>query len=529
MTLDDDSLVNLLEHLRTDKGSCKRLSSTCRRIRTLSMPLLFGRCRQVLKGHEVPSETYLVPRTLWPYIRTIKLLCRCLDGYLLYNNWDTYVRQNSDVICGPLANPTLHHALHNMPRLSVIVLHPEKSHVFGHGIIWETLCSFLSLPQLSQLVLDRVRVCPVPPDASTLQINSATLQLHPSGFLSRLEYLLPNTRTPYSESPETEALDRVLRSLHLSLEALSLPTEPAPMVTLSHLDWPRLRELKLRGLRWTSPDLPLVRLFACMPNLRVLVLELMEPDGASATALWPRGLPASYPWPFLESLFLSHPDPDDEIYAHLPSTLHTLKLMSWPHQCIQEWQEVNRHMDESRFYRPLPSPSVLLCILRKCHAPHLRELAVEYQADSTELSLLSHISSYFPRLTTFELHRSRDTGDVHVPVLGIAQSLTSLSQLRILKVNLNLPEMTPPMFDWYKREPCFWQELNPPDFEESLRGTATTFAQVLNPCLQQVWHFVYHWFQLQWRIYHVVRVEGDESAETRVEARTNVRYETEWI
>ncbi len=318
-----------------------------------------------------------------------------------------------------------------MPHLSTVIVCPAASHAFGHGLLWETLCNLLSLPHLTRLVLDWVRMCPRPPDPSALQPQ-------PSTTLSCLEYLLPNIRYQYSQPSEVKAVDRLLRFLHLSLETLSLPTEPSSMDTIiALLDWPRLRELKLRGLRWTSPDLPIIRLFAGMSNLRVLSLELMEQDGATGTALWPRGFTATYPWPYLDSLSVSHPDPDDEVYAHLPQTMQILMLRSWPHECIRRWQEVNYEPDQLRSYRSPTSPSALLRILRACYMPHLRNLGVEYCSDRSEVSLLSHVASNFPRLTSLELHRYRPDGDVDIPVVSLCllfmskatqhQSYTSLT------------------------------------------------------------------------------------------------------
>ena len=237
-----------------------------------------------------------------------------------------YEPPESDMICGPLTNPTLHQALHSMRRLSTVVVRPKQDHVFGHGLAWDTLCNLLSLPHLSRLVLYHVNICPIPLTAPPLQ--------PPPIPLVCLRYILPNIREPYSEPSETEALNCVLRSVHLSLETLWLPAEPVRMDTFSLLEWPRLTELKLQGLRWTYPNLPAVVLFARMPNLRVLIFELMESDNASVAALWPRGLLTSYPWPYLENLSVSCPDLEDEIYAHLPPSMHTLKLHSWPHQCI---------------------------------------------------------------------------------------------------------------------------------------------------------------------------------------------------
>lgn len=258
-------------------------------------------------------------------------------------------------------------------------------------------------------------MCPRPPAAVALLSSSPTP-------LTCLKYILPNIREPYSRPSESEALDRVLQSLHLSLETLSLPTEPVRMDRIPLLDFPRLRKLTLRGLRWTSPELPPVVLFAHMPSLRVLVLELVEWEGASTTALWPRGIPASFPWPHLESLSVSHPDPEDEIYAHLPSTMQTLMLRSWPHQCIRRWQEVNIEHEGLRPYRPPPCSSAFIRILHRCYTPHLRKLCVEYITDYSEWSLLSYIASNFSHLITLELHRYRADRKADIPVVSLCLS-----------------------------------------------------------------------------------------------------------
>ena len=334
-----------------------------------------------------------------------------------------YKPQYSDIVCGPLANPELHHALHSMPRLSTVVVHSVYSHEFRHGITWETMCSLHSLPSLSRLALGRIWICPITPDAAALKLN-------PSSPLTCFEYALPGVRNPHSDTPEVDALERILRFLHPSLEKLSLPTEPAPMQTIRLLDWPCMRELRLRGTRWTTPDIPAVSLFARMSNLRVLVLELEGQEGVPSTALWPRGFPASYPWPYLESLSVTYPDLDDEIYEHLPPTMLSLTLRPWPHECIRRWQDVNHRPEKLRPYRPSPFPSVLLAILSRCVAPRLRDLGIEYYVDSAEMSLLSHIVASFPCLTTFELHRHRHQRDADIPVVSRRPVCLASSRLK---------------------------------------------------------------------------------------------------
>ena len=120
--------------------------------------------------------------------------------------------------------------------------------------------------------------------------------------------------------------------------------------------------------------------------------------------MWPRGFPASYPWPYLESLSVTYPNMDDEIYEHLPPTMLSLTFRPWLHECIRCWEEVNHWPEKLRPYSPSPSPSVLLTIISHCVAPRLRELGIEYYVDSAEMPLLSHIAASFPGLITFELH-----------------------------------------------------------------------------------------------------------------------------
>ncbi len=52
------------------------------------------------------------------------------------------------------------------------------------------------------------------------------------------------------------------------------------------------------------------------------------------------------------------------------------------------------------------------------------------------------------------------------------------------------------MLDRDSGDSYFWSLNNPEDLEQRLQAASVTFAQVLSPSLQQVWHFVYKYFQL---------------------------------
>ncbi len=199
-------------------------------------------------------------------------------------------------------------------------------------------------------------------------------------------------------------------SFHASLETLWLPADSAPIRTISQLDWPRLRELRLFGGRWTDPATPIISLFGHLSHLRLLVLELSEPQGVDARAVWPRGVAAVYPWPELRCLTLSHPSTDDSVYSHLPRTLERLALRQWEHGCMRAW--LARRYDGSRLRPvfPLIEAEALACILHQVDAPELRGLEIEYRADDSEANLWREVVARFPHLVLLEIHRYHKTG-----------------------------------------------------------------------------------------------------------------------
>ena len=82
------------------------------------------------------------------------------------------------------------------------------------------------------------------------------------------------------------------------------------------------------------------------------------------------------------------------------------------------------------------------------------------------------------------------------------------------------------MLDWYKGEHRYWWSENPPEFKKSLHDAATTFGKEC-PCLQQVWQFVYMFYQLQWRVYDIIRIKNGGETMIDVNVLANARYETE--
>lgn len=322
------------------------------------------------------------------------------------------------VLCGVFSSPVLLSALRQMPCLSTLILQPAADG--PHGIPWIAFKTFLSLPHLRRFISYRLSLCPKKlenddfGDAHSMQAP-----------LVSMEYMQYDPRVPCTFPSEREALAVVLERMSPTLERLVLPSEAAPIQSIAHVTWPRLLELKLSGDRWTTPTAPIVSLFQNMPNLRTLSIELREVSGLDARAVWPMGFVASYPWPDLEHLTVSNPDPQDLIYDHLPATLRLLSLRPWPHRSAYLWFEDYVYETRDRPRRwccPLPSSSELLRIVPKCNTPLLQELCIEYSVDASEMLLLQQVVHSFPNLVILEVHRHRRVVDTEVPVVSLSLS-----------------------------------------------------------------------------------------------------------
>lgn len=327
-------------------------------------------------------------------------------------------------MCPAYRHPIIEEALRGMPYLSNLSLCMRGVHNHGHGVSSHLVSVALSLPQLRSMDLWQIYCSPKLPEGELEHPCYPT-----STSLSAFKYTLYPDRRPWKLPDEEKSLDLLVRAVCGSLERLSLPTEPAPILTISLLQWPRLRVLRLYGERWITPNTPIITLFANLPDLRELILNLVEPVGVDARAVWPPGTTALFPWPLLERLSLSHPSADDMIYAHLPPTLRSLSLRPWEHRCIRMKAErlyKERHL---RPAFPFPDPSTITRILREIRKSNLTELEIEYQVDEganeqDEQKMLRTVVAQLPHLTSLELHRCRSTlvGDVPV-VSGILRSL----------------------------------------------------------------------------------------------------------
>ncbi|EPS95184.1 hypothetical protein FOMPIDRAFT_1152416, partial [Fomitopsis schrenkii] len=335
-----------------------------------------------------------------------------------------------------------------------------KNNDLKHGLPWDTLLSVLSIPHLRKFELRFQCFCPALRPGEELSVDS----LAP---LTAFRYKMEYPRDIWFFPSEVAALEAVLGKLCDTLEELVLPSEPAPMSTLATLRWPRLREFVVRGSpsTWETLPAPLVSLFSTMRGLRAISFKINPLDDALPPAVWPRGFVHSFPWPELERLMVSYPDPSDELWDHLPLTLRALSLRCWPHVSFHRAFAYNGEMGSPRL-ELVPTSSDLLSILRRCEALSLEHLEIEYRVDNEDETLLRYVVTTFPHLTSLALFRYRRaphlSEDRSSCIAYVAQALSPLTRLRRLKLHLDLIGPDP----------------------DTLREAAPALAQALSPSLR---------------------------------------------
>ena len=352
--------------------------------------------------------------------RTLYLVDDCPD--LVAMRWSpTKLKFATDpLLCGAICASFLRDALRAMPRLRSV--HLEAYAQEKHGIAWDSIAAILSTPQLRRFGLMTFLLCPREAPSET-QADA----LAPITTFRYDQRVLRSFLRTYPAQRDTLAF--LLPRLHRSLESLHLPSEIAPMAALSATQWPRLRELSLSGE--FRPDAeyptPLVSLFSGMPGLRILNLAFALPRGVTRKqlVLWPEGYRHSdasqLPWPDLESLTLSFPDPEDRIFSRLPPSLRRLSLRCTPRHCLHLWEG-----DKYDYYSsPILYSSEMLEILTKISAPLLDYLQLEYIADDADDDLLRCISGKFPNVRSLEIQRFLASRDSEEPV-SVVSSASSL-------------------------------------------------------------------------------------------------------
>ncbi|KAI0787843.1 hypothetical protein C8Q74DRAFT_638548 [Fomes fomentarius] len=288
------------------------MSRTCRLLRNLCTPFIFRSVTRTIITPIVHRDVFL-PRSLWPYVRELIIVDRCEDraageGSLISRllgvprSPGSRLRYADDpYTCGVVGGNRLGSILRHIPLLCSLKLIADAPVI--HGVSWSFVRTNLKLPTLRSLYL--CGLIPSPTRLPSDNLNIKSKELAPLTFFS---YTVTFPRKPCPFPAEEEALALILSRLHGTLQTLILPSEPAPMQSMFKWGWPRLRELRLRGAQRTTPGVPLFSLLSCMPQLRILVVELTLSSGEEQRCFWPaddRLTP--FPCPELEQLTLANP------------------------------------------------------------------------------------------------------------------------------------------------------------------------------------------------------------------------------
>ncbi|KAH9930632.1 uncharacterized protein B0H18DRAFT_930250 [Fomitopsis serialis] len=522
--LNEDVCRHVLSELSDD--DLWSLLQTCRWLREAAAPVLFRECTLKVYGpwNVIKPERFL-PASFRPYIQTLFLRDACpdqrrddeLDSPPLYHT-------DNHNLCGAMPGAPLGDRLRELPRLRSLRLTKHQNRYLTHGLPWNTLLAILSVPHLREFNIEDMQFCPVMHSDEQLIVDS----LAPiTTFHHRMWY----PQEPFTFSCQTAALSAVLSKLCETLETLNLASEPAPVPIVSRFHWPRLRKLAYCGPLWSTLSTPFISLHSGMQDLRSLSLELDVTSGTNTQVLWPPGYDGSFPWPELEHLLISFPDPRDEVYDHLPSSLRALSLRCWPHIHVQQEPSDIDAVDDRPDHNALLGSTAIRSILRRCSLLDLDHLEIEYRADDEDDALLRQVAATFPRLTSLKIHRYRSAFEIqeqrdvpmvsrHLPPPGdnsslltyvlqehIAQMLAPLTRLRLLKIYLELactPRLKLGMMFRSPAEIWMYDTSDVRKFEVATQAMAGVFARHLSPSVREVILYSVSTSSPYWRVFDVI-------------------------
>lgn len=325
---------------------------------------------------------------------SITLADYCLDVRDKYNAHIPLSWTDNALLCGVFPGLPFVARLRALPNLRSVTM--TKHNYVPHGLPWDTVRAILSLPNLRYLQVELICFCPVlrPGDDLTLHTDSVAP-------LTSFRYHMDHLRQTRSYPSEITALTTILENLCNSLETLVLTSEIPSLPDLARMLWPRLRKLVFYGNPFPSA-IPVPTLCAGMPGLRCLSFKLNPPPDTVPQPLWPSGLTGPS-LPDLERLVISYPDPQDEIFDHIPATLRSLSLRCWPHVDVQlRGPGYPPNLDVVLNF------STALSILRRCGIQTLDHLELEYITEAEDdATLLDYIARAFPSLSSLKLYRHR--------------------------------------------------------------------------------------------------------------------------
>ncbi|EIW53496.1 uncharacterized protein TRAVEDRAFT_74801, partial [Trametes versicolor FP-101664 SS1] len=406
--LNEDVLYHVLVQIaalrtQTDERSIalKNLSTTCKRMRSYCMPVLFHECRSIHRFGGVP------PETLRPHVRHIKYM----RGFYHIKDVCDAGFYDGLLVPMPLASCNSIAKIPTPPPFGLELDYLPNVHAVTFllcpgGVPWYALTKCLEYPNVTSISIDKdsALICtppsPIPFDLSPTSHGCRLTEfIYTPSQWRETQSRLRKTNIQPAYAYETSYLRALVLAMSDTAESLTLPVETAPLLEMANMDWPRLHTLSLTG-RYTHPNqcraIPLLLLR--MPNLRSLSVKVMQCEVMRRPLLLKEPPDTSYR---LRSLTISYPNPEDPIFSYIGDGLTSLSLRDSP-----------RHYFASRYSRrylpaifPILRASECLAILKRVSAPRLSVLELVYQTDAAEDELLQYLPMAFPLLQEIELHR----------------------------------------------------------------------------------------------------------------------------
>ncbi|KAL7277996.1 hypothetical protein ACG7TL_007949 [Trametes sanguinea] len=144
----------------------------------------------------------------------------------------------------------------------------------------------------------------------------------------------------------------------------------------------------------------------------------------------------------------------------------------------------------------------MLEVLKKCRSDLLEELEIEYMENHHDQHLLQALHILFPKLRTLTLLRYRREGETKVPVAQIAENLSTIPHLRLMRAHLDPPTEPDPYVGLSSYSTAVQHELL--EYTKFSRQIAQTLADHLPTSLQYVCLLTRYQSINAWRPYRVV-------------------------
>ncbi|KAG5640194.1 hypothetical protein DXG03_000626, partial [Asterophora parasitica] len=280
------------------------LSSTCSRLRAITLPFLFRYAYNCpsFRAYNSDRDTYfnfagrraewnkLWPSNVWPHIRNLTV----------YGSVEYY----PSLVVSSI-EPILPH-LHNLNRLCLHLATPLRS----------VLLALSELPFLHTLEIHGARVDGPPLLEAFLQLrNLASLTVTVDEISAKdLNY-----------DDELKNVADILTVLAPKLSRLEIAGDLIDLGALAALEWPRLHSLRLLNHIPEGIHVPLSALVRRMPSLRILECDFsagIQPSGYYDSIIFGDDTPRpDISLPNLSHLSISNVQPNDNIIHQLPRSL----------------------------------------------------------------------------------------------------------------------------------------------------------------------------------------------------------------